>query len=600
MNSQESAPKSRPGRHARWRALGRFWSAVRWPVIGALASLALVLGYAGFDAHLDRLDPTRSFWDKLYLSLQLFGLESGGVTPPVPPALSVARFLAPLITGYAAISAVASIFREQMARARVRWLARDHVVVVGLGRTGSLLAHEFRRRNRRVVVIEADAANGAIGECREEGATVFVGDARDSTLLASARVDRARYVFAVSDDDGINAQIAIDARERVDRRRGAPLTCFVRVLDVDLAELLAAEMATSGGDAPMRLEFFNPSERGAPALLNEFPPFDDRGQVPAGKPHVLVVGLGQMGSRLVVHAAARWREAVGSDGHPLRVTVIDVVADPLVETLMLRHPHVAATCEVIPLQIDLDSPEFERGDFLFDPDVTSAYVCVDDDARGLGAALRMRRQLAGRAVPVVVRTKRHGGLGALVGGVRRQDENLHVFGLLDITCRPQVLLMGRNERIARAIHEDYVRKQIAEGKTAAENPSMVPWEDLPERLKESNRRQAENIGVKLRRIGCGIEPLSNSDATFAFTPDEVERLAHDEHERWWRERLADDWTLAPEKNVERKQSPYLVEWEQLSEEIREYDRNAVRGIPAFLARAGLRVVSREGRHGSSE
>ena len=36
-----------------------------------------------------------------------------------------------------------------------------------------------------------------------------------------------------------------------------------------------------------------------------------------------------------------------------------------------------------------------------------------------------------------------------------------------------------NETLARAIHEDYVRKQTEQGRTTADNPSMVSWDELP-------------------------------------------------------------------------------------------------------------------------
>jgi hypothetical protein len=77
-------------------------------------------------------------------------------------------------------------------------------------------------------------------------------------------------------------------------------------------------------------------------------------------------------------------------------------------------------------------------------------------------------------------------------------------------------------------------------------------------------------------------------------------LARREHERWWRERESDGWTFAPQKDISAKRSPYLVPWEDLSEEIRDKDRDIVRGIPAFLARAGFRVVRlpEEARDGS--
>ena len=43
-------------------------------------------------------------------------------------------------------------------------------------------------------------------------------------------------------------------------------------------------------------------------------------------------------------------------------------------------------------------------------------------------------------------------------------------------------------------------------------------------------------------------------------------------------------------DVEKKKSPYLVPYVGLSDDIKEYDRNTVRAMPAFLAEAGFAVV----------
>ena len=121
---------------------------------------------------------------------------------------------------------------------------------------------------------------------------------------------------------------------------------------------------------------------------------------------------------------------------------------------------------------------------------------------------------------------------------------------------------------------------------------MVSWNDLPEGLKESNRRQADHIGIKLKAIGCGIASLTDWDAKlFAFTPEEVEQMAEMEHEHWNEERQLEGWTYAPgPKNLDKKTSPYYrVPWDKLSEDIKDYDRNTIRGLPAFLAQAGFQI-----------
>ena len=78
-----------------------------------------------------------------------------------------------------------------------------------------------------------------------------------------------------------------------------------------------------------------------------------------------------------------------------------------------------------------------------------------------------------------------------------------------------------------------------------------------------------------------------------FTPEEIETLAEMEHSRWNAERLREGWRYAPEKNVEKKLTPYLVAWTDLSEPIREWDRSAVSAWPDLLAARGLRIVRRK-------
>jgi hypothetical protein len=128
---------------------------------------------------------------------------------------------------------------------------------------------------------------------------------------------------------------------------------------------------------------------------------------------------------------------------------------------------------------------------------------------------------------------------------------------------------------------------------------MKPWDKLKETYKESNRAQAAHIGVKLADVGCDLAPLTDWDAeSFRFEPDELERLAVLEHDRWMKERQASGWVLGP-KDPDRNVSPHLVPWSELDEEVKDYDRLFIRGLPRFLARAGFQIVRLERRAGEA-
>lgn len=143
------------------------------------------------------------------------------------------------------------------------------------------------------------------------------------------------------------------------------------------------------------------------------------------------------------------------------------------------------------------------------------------------------------------------------------------------------------ETIARAIHQAYRRAQV--GSLPKDDPSLRPWEALPETLKRSNRDQAAHIVEKVRLIGCTLHPRQDGGRRFRFRRGEVDALAAIEHERWMAQRLADGWGPGPVRDVIAKTSPLFVPYAELPEPEKGKDREAVRNIPRLLARAGLRI-----------
>ena len=118
---------------------------------------------------------------------------------------------------------------------------------------------------------------------------------------------------------------------------------------------------------------------------------------------------------------------------------------------------------------------------------------------------------------------------------------------------------------------------------------MVPWDSLPENIKESNRNQAEHIRIKLDAVGCFAALLDDWDAEpLSFTQEEIEKMAEMEHDRYVEERRRGGWKLGP-RNLEKKTNPDLVSWEKLAEGEKDKDRATVRRLPDFLAGVGLKV-----------
>jgi Trk K+ transport system NAD-binding subunit len=574
----------------------RWWHSYQWPVIIALGLLAAVLGYLGFDKLFLRLRQTHSSWDLIYLSMQLFVLESGSAAGPKSWELQVARFLAPSLTFYTAFQALVAILRERLQSLRL-WRLKGHVIIAGHGRKGALLARSFLGCGESVVVVDNDRSNGLLDHSRRDGAIVLVGNATDPDLLRAARAHRARYLLAMCGDDGTNAQIAAVA-DNVCSSAGVPgPTCLVHIVDPYLCSLLREREIVTRDAGELRLEFFNIFDAGARLLLREHPPFGQEDTGCTASPHMVVVAAGQLGSGLIVQAAREWYVSHRGDGRRLRITVVDRKAERIRDTLCSTYPRLSACCDLTPVQADTDSAEFQQGRFLFSEaglcDATVAYVCLDDNSQSLAAGLTLHHHLRGCGVPVVVRLTHAAGLAVLLETQEGQlFENLYAFGLLERTCTPDLLVGGTHEVLARAQHEEYLRHQRETGQTPTNSPSMVPWEELPEELQDSNRAEADHISVKLNAIGCAIVPLVDWDADqLEFATDEVETMARMEHDRWQEERRSRGWrygeTEASDRN--RKVHPWLVPWDELPEKAKEINRANVRAIPGDLARAGFEV-----------
>jgi hypothetical protein len=556
-----------------------FWADYGWFVVAAAAVFAFLLGLVGFQSQPEIEGQEISFSDSLYHSLQLFWLEYGSIAEPTSWELDLARILAGLVTFYAAVRAVTALFAEQIHAQRARF-ARSHVVVCGLGRGGGLVAKGFRERGDTVVAIERDPTHTAIRTCRALGAVVLVGDATDPRVLDKARLGDAAELVIFCGDDAVNAEVAIEARELV-RGRSSPLRAHVQIVDYELRDLLEESHLAADASDEFVTSFFNAAERGAPTLLEAFEPFDGSGMAAARRPHLLVVGVGEMGANVIVHAALRWR--VLPDVPQLPVTVVDLHAHDRIGALGRHYPRLGDVCDLNPIDMDVRSPEFDGGEFLVAAGrgpITIAYVCLDEDGRGLTAALSLRRLSELCGVPIVVRLTQLAGISKLV----ETERDLHTFGVLDRTCAPQVILNGTRETLARAIHDRYLHERLAEGHALGSTPAIVHWDDLAEVYRESSRRQADHIGVKLAAIGRRVGRLTDWDEPLAtFTPGEIEHMAQLEHDRWCLERAGETGAVG-------QANPSLVPWDELTEEDRSMDRKMVEDLPVLLARVGYRIV----------
>lgn len=69
----------------------------------------------------------------------------------------------------------------------------------------------------------------------------------------------------------------------------------------------------------------------------------------------------------------------------------------------------------------------------------------------------------------------------------------------------------------------------------------------------------------------------------------IEQMAKNVHDVWAESRIHDGWRYGPERNDERKEHPCLVEYDELPDSEREYDRNTAIGTLKLILKLGFKI-----------
>jgi hypothetical protein len=119
--------------------------------------------------------------------------------------------------------------------------------------------------------------------------------------------------------------------------------------------------------------------------------------------------------------------------------------------------------------------------------------------------------------------------------------------------------------------------------------SLLPYDELPEDMKEQNRLNVRDIANKLSLAGYLMRPARSHERPFTFPNGDLENLSEMEHNRWMNSKISSGWQFAAKTEPEKKLNQTLVPWADLPEKEKDKDRKLVRSIPAILAKAGYAI-----------
>lgn len=122
---------------------------------------------------------------------------------------------------------------------------KDHIILLGLGQLGYRVVGQLVEFKQDVVVIDLNPNYDLMEKVRSFGIPVIIDDGTREAVLVNAGLKRARSIVLCMEDDSLNLQIALKARNINPKIR-----VILRIFDDDFADSLTKQFGFIAISAP--------------------------------------------------------------------------------------------------------------------------------------------------------------------------------------------------------------------------------------------------------------------------------------------------------------------------------------------------------------
>lgn len=567
-----------------------------WVILAPVAVVALTLAVVGYSVDCN----ASCHLPFHYAVLQSFRLLRFGSNPPLsnaPWELIIAPFLIPAVALLNGGKLAIINMRKEL---RVIWAQRlrDHAILCGLGDTGRQIVENLHMAGKPVVVITLDPEDAHAVACEQLGIPVLRGDARQLSLLNLAGLQRARMLIATCASDDVNIEIALRACEALVDGWSRPgrFQVLPELRNQWLLDTIRMHRSAALGSENVEFRPFDLCAGAVQQVLGS-PTFERATRDPdCVHPRLLLAGFGEINIQLLLNSI---QNPFAMPGRRVCATAFDADGKSKLPALQARFPGLLqlADIELVNCDCEADDPsvwltveqtlEQTLTCSAHDQAAIGMVVALNGDDISLRAALQFRERLDRLGLlrtPVFVRLLEQSKLGEFTASLDGSDvlfPRLQPFGDIAALTKPDILFGRDTEELARALHASYLETTTDPG----EYPAALPWVQLPERFKESNRLFSVHLGFELRQIG--IRLIKGDGRLLDLKVEEIEELAAIEHWRWLTERKSLGWSYGAQRDDVARRHPLLVEWSELDEAQRERNRLLIRAIPKIAAAAGM-------------
>ena len=541
--------------------------------------LSLGLGMHGWN----QLYPAGPLTNHLYLTIQLFTLESGHVDDGsvIPLSLELARYLAPLTTASGILLALHQFLLIEGRNAK-RKMLKNHIVIVGGNERALTLGRDLKSAGSKVMILLTTEGNNVAEYCWNEGFIAVEVSESAQNLTEIARLKQASRVIVFTEDDYTNLKLALTFK--AGRKEGnIPIA-----INLDSEEL--CHTVQNQYDFIYAFNYYRCVSR---VLLSQYPL--------EAFPEVTSCSDGATDIRLIIThwdlLSKAFLYQVAKVGHykncqKVKVYLVCDQAELVNELITTAYPNIRHC-------IDLEVRESRNQELIPNiivellhsfPDnalTTILYLSnAPEDSFAGSARVQEKCALGHRTRMLIPQSPLSNSAG---------EKHLLILPESTVFCNASILLNDSIDMLASTIHANWYKatgKRLNEAQESNDentiqrlhqNPYFKPWDKLKNAQKEENRAAADHMAVKLRALGLketdplNLELVHLERCVDAVDEAQMEVLSGMEHRRWSAVKWMTGWELGARDDTAKKH-PDLICYDDLSDATKQYDRDQVRGI----------------------
>ena len=555
---------------------------LEWWIVGVLGFIAFSLSISGFDILFTEAGVKRNYFDLTFQAIKAFGMEfTDGFKSPLPWQLEISRWLSPAVVLYIAGKTILFLIRREFKSVLIKY-KKNHIIVTALNQKSRYLITDLLANGEKVIVVAAIEDPRKLDIVEKEGAIIVEGDILSDKFLKNIAAHKAKYMVFIEDDDEKNISTAISVYNfMVKHGKDKNQTLYTHVGDDlklnELKELNFFEELTKQNKHNLNTEIriFSANERASRVLFLKHSPdiFTEIKSTKDKQINIAIIGSKTLAQSMIIRFARLGHYA---NLKKMKITLFHDGKD-IANKLERNFKNINNLIELDTINEDLELFDAEKFEAIHKKHPFSAtYLLCEDDSLSSGILNKLTKVETEKELDVILTLIKPDGLLSKRYIASQIDSiNLHKFNIIEESFTKDALISEKLDELAKIIHNDYLSglKTLNPDKS-----SHKPWKLLALDFKNQNREQADHIYVKLRALGHNTNTINE----IKFTKGQVELLAEIEHNRWWANMVLSGWKNGKKRNDKKKIHTDLIPYDELTDEIKQYDRDAVVNIPKLL------------------